>query len=139
MVDLWLLSAGLTKVPIDGQPASIVEDIEDMVRSYVTTETAVILAVTPANADLATSDALRLARDVDPGGDRTIGVLTKLDIMDKGTTVRDVLDGSTLRLKHGWVGVVNRGQADINSKVGIGMLCNDSLCCGNICAMHFDW
>ena len=36
-------------------------------------ENAIILAVTPANADLATSDALHLAREVDPAGDRTIG------------------------------------------------------------------
>ena len=38
------------------------------------------------------------------------GVLTKLDIMDKGTDARDVLDGKAVRLKHGWVAVVNRGQ-----------------------------
>jgi hypothetical protein len=54
---------------------------------------------------------------VDPSGERTIGVLTKLDIMDRGTDCRDVLIGKTLKLKHGWVAVVNRGQADINSKV----------------------
>ncbi len=53
-------------------------------------DNAIILAVTPANADLATSDALRLAREVDPSGDRTIGVLTKVDIMDKGTDCRQV-------------------------------------------------
>jgi hypothetical protein len=51
-------------------------------------DNAIILAVTPANADLATSDALRIAREVDPTGDRTIGVLTKVDIMDKGTDCR---------------------------------------------------
>lgn len=37
--------------------------------------------------------------------------------MDRGTDCRDVLLGKTLKLKHGWVAVVNRGQADINSKV----------------------
>ena len=39
-------------------------------------DNAIILAVTPANADLATSDALHLAREVDPAGDRTIGEST---------------------------------------------------------------
>ena len=48
------------------------------------------------------------------------GVLTKVDIMDRGTDCRDVLLGKTLKLKHGWVAVVNRGQADLNSKVGEG-------------------
>lgn len=89
-----------------------------MARNFIKSENAVILAVTPANADLATSDALRLAREVDPPGDRTIGVLTKIDIMDRGTDCRDVLLGRSLRLKHGWVAVVNRGQQDINQRVG---------------------
>lgn len=111
---------GLTKVPIDGQPKTIVQDLEDMARTYIKGDNAIILAVTPANADLATSDALHLARQVDPSGDRTIGVLTKLDIMDKGTDARDVLDGKAVRLKHGWVAVVNRGQADLNSKMAMG-------------------
>lgn len=44
-----------------------------MCRQYIKGDNAIILAVTPANADLATSDALRLAREVDPTGDRTIG------------------------------------------------------------------
>ncbi len=57
-------SAGLTKIPIDGQPASIVQDLDDMCRQYIKNDNAIILAVTPANADLATSDALRMAREV---------------------------------------------------------------------------
>lgn len=67
---------GLTKIAIDGQPPSIVKDLEDMARAYVKGENSIILAVSPANADLATSDALRLSREVDPSGDRTIGMET---------------------------------------------------------------
>jgi hypothetical protein len=111
---------GLTKIAIDGQPKSIVTELENMAREYVRHENVIILAVTPANADLATSDALRLAREVDPTGERTIGVLTKIDIMDPGTNCRDVLDGAAYTLRNGWIGIVNRGQADINSKVGRG-------------------
>mmetsp|Transcript_7411 Transcript_7411/g.12788 ORF Transcript_7411/g.12788 Transcript_7411/m.12788 type:complete len:628 (+) Transcript_7411:31-1914(+) len=115
MVDM----PGLTKVAIDGQPASIVQELEEMARQYIKGDNAIVLAVTPANADLANSDALRMAREVDPTGERTIGVLTKVDIMDRGTDCRDVLQGRTLKLRHGWVAVVNRGQADLNSKVGM--------------------
>jgi dynamin 1-like protein len=115
MVDM----PGLTKVPIDGQPKSIVQDLENMARTYIKGDNAIILAVTPANADLATSDALHLAREVDPAGERTIGVLTKLDIMDKGTDARAVLDGQSVRLKHGWIAVVNRGQKDINDNLSM--------------------
>ncbi|CAG9462480.1 unnamed protein product [Pedinophyceae sp. YPF-701] len=108
---------GLTKVAMDGQPASIVDEIKDMVRSFIEDENSVILAVSPANADMATSDAINMARSVDPQGLRTIGVLTKIDIMDRGTSARDVLRGGHIKLRHGWVGVVNRGQADIDSRV----------------------
>lgn len=108
---------GLTKIPIDGQPKSIVQDLEDMARTYVKGENSIILAVSPANADLATSDALRMSREVDPAGERTIGVLTKIDIMDPGTDAREILTNTAVRLRNGWVGVVNRGQADLNAKV----------------------
>ncbi|XP_062094930.1 phragmoplastin DRP1C-like [Humulus lupulus] len=76
---------GLTKVAVEGQPETIVEDIENMVRSYVEKPNSIILAISPANQDIATSDAIKLAREVDPSGERTFRVLTKLDLMDKGT------------------------------------------------------
>ncbi|KAI8545541.1 hypothetical protein RHMOL_Rhmol07G0047700 [Rhododendron molle] len=77
----------------------------------------IILAISPANQDIATSDAIKIAREVDPTGDRTFGVLTKLDLMDKGTNALDVLEGRSYRLQHPWVGIVNRSQADINKNV----------------------
>ncbi|XP_035546215.1 dynamin-related protein 1E-like [Juglans regia] len=77
----------------------------------------IILAISPANQDIATSDAIKLAREVDPSGDRTFGVLTKLDLMDKGTNALDVLEGRSYRLQHPWIGIVNRSQADINKNV----------------------
>ncbi|KAI6229703.1 Dynamin GTPase [Aphelenchoides fujianensis] len=83
---------GLTKVPVGDQPADIEHQIRDMILTYIARETCLILAVTPANSDLATSDALKLAREVDPQGLRTIGVLTKLDLMDEGTDARDILE-----------------------------------------------
>ncbi|CAN6479828.1 unnamed protein product [Victoria cruziana] len=88
-----------------------------MVRSYVEKPNCIILAISPANQDIATSDAIKLAREVDPSGERTFGVLTKLDLMDKGTNARDVLEGKQYRLQHPWVGIVNRSQQDINKNV----------------------
>lgn len=67
--------------------------------------------------DLATSDALKLAREVDPEGNRTLGVLTKLDLMDKGTDAMNVLTGMHIPLKHGWIGVVNRYASNITFMV----------------------
>ncbi|PKI67799.1 hypothetical protein CRG98_011772 [Punica granatum] len=118
VVNLTLIDLpGLTKVAVEGQPESIVQDIETMVRSYVEKPNCIILAITPANQDIATSDAIKLAREVDPTGDRTFGVLTKLDLMDRGTNALDVLEGRAYRLVHPWVGIVNRSQADINRNV----------------------
>ncbi|KAK5770153.1 Dynamin-related protein 1E [Gossypium arboreum] len=118
VVNLTLIDLpGLTKVAVEGQPETIVEDIETMVRSYVEKPNCIILAISPANQDIATSDAIKLAREVDPSGDRTFGVLTKLDLMDKGTNALDVLEGRSYRLQHPWVGIVNRSQADINKNV----------------------
>ncbi|XP_071689971.1 phragmoplastin DRP1E-like isoform X2 [Rutidosis leptorrhynchoides] len=114
VVNLTLIDLpGLTKVAVEGQPETIVEDIEKMVRAYVEKPNSIILAISPANQDIATSDAIKLAKEVDPSGERTFGVLTKLDLMDKGTNALDVLEGRAYRLQHPWVGIVNRSQADI--------------------------
>ncbi len=98
-----------------------------------------MLAVTPANSDLANSDALKLAREVDPEvgggvrataqGVRTLGVLTKIDLMDPGTDALDALQGrvyavrgargATRQLRRGFIGVVNRSQKDILDNLSI--------------------
>ncbi|XP_049402133.1 phragmoplastin DRP1E-like [Solanum stenotomum] len=118
VVNLTLIDLpGLTKVAVEEQPESVVKDIEDMVRSYVEKPNCIILAISPANQDIATSDAIKLSREVDPTGERTFGVLTKLDLMDKGTNALDVLEGRAYRLQQPWVGIVNRSQADINKNV----------------------
>ncbi|KAF8380044.1 hypothetical protein HHK36_027514 [Tetracentron sinense] len=118
VVNLTLIDLpGLTKVAVEGQPDSIVQDIENMVRSYIEKPNCIILAISPANQDLATSDAIKISREVDPKGERTFGVLTKIDLMDKGTDAVDILEGKSYRLQFPWIGVVNRSQADINKSV----------------------
>ncbi|XP_053416927.1 dynamin-1 isoform X9 [Nycticebus coucang] len=110
---------GMTKVPVGDQPADIEFQIRDMLLQFVTKENCLILAVSPANSDLANSDALKIAKEVDPQGQRTIGVITKLDLMDEGTDARDVLENKLLPLRRGYIGVVNRSQKDIDGKKDI--------------------
>ncbi|KAG5626561.1 hypothetical protein H5410_011779 [Solanum commersonii] len=137
VVNLTLIDLpGLTKVAVEGQSDSIVADIENMVRAYIekcvyiyennnavlsslwaNMPNCIILAVSPANQDLATSDAIKISREVDPKGERTFGVLTKIDLMDKGTDAVDMLEGRAYKLQFPWIGVVNRSQADINKNV----------------------
>nr|GEU57740.1 dynamin-related protein 3A-like [Tanacetum cinerariifolium] len=114
VLDITLVDLpGITKVPVGDQPTDIEARIRTMIMSYIKLPSCLILAVTPANADLANSDALQIAGNADPDGLRTIGVITKLDIMDRGTDARNFLLGKVIPLRLGYIGVVNRSQEDI--------------------------
>ncbi|ESR36889.1 hypothetical protein CICLE_v10027825mg [Citrus x clementina] len=114
VLDITLVDLpGITKVPVGEQPADIEARIRTMIMSYIKQPSCLILAVTPANSDLANSDALQIAGIADPDGYRTIGIITKLDIMDRGTDARNLLLGKVIPLRLGYVGVVNRSQEDI--------------------------
>lgn len=104
---------GLTKVPIGDQPTDIEKQTRNLISEYIAKPNSIILAVSPANVDLVNSESLKLARHVDPTGKRTIGVLTKLDLMDHGTNALDILSGRVYPLKLGFIGTVNRSQQDI--------------------------
>ncbi|XP_076583951.1 dynamin-2-like isoform X5 [Chaetodon auriga] len=110
---------GMTKVAVGDQPHDIEHQIKDMLMQFITKESCLILAVTPANSDLANSDALKISKEVDPQGLRTIGVITKLDLMDEGTDAQDILENKLLPLRRGYIGVVNRSQKDIDGKKDI--------------------
>ena len=115
MVDL----PGLTKVAVKDQPENIEEQIYEINCQYGSNPNAILLAVTSANTDLASSDALKLARELDPRGERTIGVLTKLDLMDPGTDASEILQNKVIPLRRGYIAVVNRGQRDIDADLSI--------------------
>lgn len=115
VVDLTVIDLpGITKVPVGDQPADIERLIRAMINSYIENANSIILAVHPANTDLATSDALQMARAADPHGARTLGVITKLDLMDNGTNALDMLNGRVIPLRRGFIGVVNRSQAALD-------------------------
>ncbi|KAL6301726.1 Dynamin central region-domain-containing protein [Sparassis latifolia] len=117
VLDLTLVDLpGLTKIPVGDQPSDIERQIRSLVLDYISKPNCVILSVSAANVDLANSESLKLARSVDPQGRRTIGVLTKLDLMDAGTNALDILTGRIYPLKLGFIGVVNRSQQDINAE-----------------------
>lgn len=69
MVTLTLVDLpGLTKVPVGDQPEDIEQQIREMIITYITNPNSIILAVTSGNTDFSTSEAIKLARDVDPDG-----------------------------------------------------------------------
>ncbi|XP_048013752.1 dynamin-1-like protein isoform X4 [Chanodichthys erythropterus] len=117
VVNLTLVDLpGITKVPVGDQPKDIELQIRELILKYISNPNCIILAVTAANTDMATSEALKVAREVDTDGRRTLAVVTKLDLMDAGTDAMDVLMGRVIPVKLGLIGVVNRSQLDINNK-----------------------
>ncbi len=120
--DLTLIDLpGITKVPLKGSDHG--DDIEEvtknMARSYCSDEMTIILCVIQANMDLSTSDALQMARKLDPNGERTLGVITKIDLMDRGTDAMKILSNDEIPLRYGYVAVKGRSQQDIKSGMSI--------------------
>ncbi|XP_060050616.1 dynamin-1-like protein isoform X4 [Erinaceus europaeus] len=120
VVNLTLVDLpGMTKVPVGDQPKDIELQIRELILRFISNPNSIILAVTAANTDMATSEALKISREVDPDGRRTLAVITKLDLMDAGTDAMDVLMGRVIPVKLGIIGVVNRSQLDINNRKSV--------------------
>ncbi|XP_072915317.1 dynamin-1-like protein isoform X3 [Hemitrygon akajei] len=120
VVNLTLVDLpGITKVPVGDQPRDIELQIKDLILRYISNPNSIILSVTAANTDMATSESLKIAREADPEGRRTLAVITKLDLMDAGTDAMDVLMGRVIPVKLGIIGIVNRSQLDINNKKSV--------------------
>ena len=115
--DLTLIDLpGITRVPIDDQPENIEQITKDMCIHYCKDNNTIILCVIPANQDLSTQDSIVLAKKLDPDGSRTLGVLTKVDLMDEGTDCSKILMNKEIKLRLGYVAVKGRSQAEIKRK-----------------------
>ncbi|CAL8117732.1 unnamed protein product [Orchesella dallaii] len=113
VVDLTLIDLpGLIENAVEGQPQNLVRKVQRLVNDYISSPNCIILAVTSAVTDIADSKCIRLAKEVDPNGTRTLAVLTKLDMMDEGTDASDVLSGKIIKFNLGIIGVVNRSFKD---------------------------
>lgn len=91
------------------QPDSLKEEISNLCEKYIK-EPNIILAVCAADVDLANSPALRASRRVDPLGMRTLGVVTKMDLVEPQRGV-DILTDRRYPLALGYVGVVCKAVA----------------------------
>ncbi|CDJ61057.1 dynamin-like protein, putative [Eimeria maxima] len=118
VIDLTLVDLpGITKVPVGDQPSDIELQIRKIVLQYISQPSCVILAITAANTDIANSDSLKIAREADPEGIRTIGVVTKVDTMEEGCDCADILLGKVYPLRRGFVGVVCRSLAQTREQL----------------------
>lgn len=94
--------------------------IREIILSYARKPSSLLLAIIPANIDIVNSEALKFVSEIDPAGQRTLGVLSKIDLMDQGTNALDILlNRGPVRLALGFVGVVCRSQKAINEGTSI--------------------
>lgn len=94
-----------------------IRTIDTMVKTCMENPRAVILAVIPANVDVANQDILEMAKEVDPSGVRTLGVLTKPDLIDPGAElpILELFEGKRHPLRLGWILTKNPGQKELRS------------------------
>lgn len=124
--DLSLIDLpGYIQVSGYDQPTQLKQKISELCEKYIKPPN-IILAVSAADVDLANSTSLRASRRADPRGERTIGVITKMDLIDpkRGASM---LDDKKYPLRLGYVGVVckipqasglfNRGSGNITNAI----------------------
>ncbi|XP_027012048.2 interferon-induced GTP-binding protein Mx2-like [Tachysurus fulvidraco] len=120
--DLTLIDLpGIARVPVKGQPEDIGHQIKNLIWKYVKKDQTINLVVVPCNVDIATTEALKMAQEVDPEGKRTLAILTKPDLIDKGTekNIMDIIRNQVIPLSKGYVIVKCRGQKQINDKISL--------------------
>ena len=107
--DLTLIDLpGIERIEIGFCPKNIEVIALNIAKKYIDDPLTIILCIIQAISDIFTSDSLSMAKEIDENGERTIGVLTKLDIMDQGTYARKFLLNEEIPLKLGYVGIRNR-------------------------------
>ncbi|CAL9238064.1 unnamed protein product [Arabidopsis halleri] len=102
MVDL----PGITRVPVNGQPENIYEQISGMIMKYIEPQESIILNVLSATVDFTTCESIRMSRQVDKTGERTLAVVTKADMAPEGLLEKVMADDVSIGL--GYVCVRNR-------------------------------
>ena len=111
---------GLTMVACTdkGQPKDIKDRIRNLVGNYISNKSAIIMAVMPARTDIEADIALDLIKEHDPRCERTIGILTKIDLMNEGTDITALLENKVskdLQMGYGYYGIKNRNKLESKS------------------------
>ncbi|KAG9467851.1 hypothetical protein GDO78_014177, partial [Eleutherodactylus coqui] len=118
--DLTLIDLpGIARVAVGNQPKDIGDKIKRLIKKYIEKQETICLVVVPCNVDIATTEALEMAREVDPNGERTLAILTKPDLVDKGSEldVVSVVQNQVCTLKKGYMIVKCRGQNEIQNNI----------------------
>ncbi|KAM9455166.1 interferon-induced GTP-binding protein Mx3-like [Clarias gariepinus] len=120
--DLTLIDLpGIARVPVKGQPEDIGYQIKNLIGKYIEKDQTINLVVVPCNVDIATTEALKMAQEVDPEGKRTLAILTKPDLIDRGTekNILEIVRNQVIPLSKGYVIVKCRGQKQIDDRISL--------------------
>ncbi|XP_076129164.1 interferon-induced GTP-binding protein Mx1-like isoform X1 [Alosa pseudoharengus] len=120
--DLTLIDLpGIARVPVKGQPDDIGDQIKRLILSFIEKSETINLVVVPCNVDIATTEALKMAQEVDPEGKRTLAILTKPDLVDRGTekNILEIVQNQVIPLSKGYIVVKCRGQQQIQDKISL--------------------
>ncbi|PKU32985.1 dynamin-1-like protein isoform x4 [Limosa lapponica baueri] len=113
VVNLTLVDLpGMTKVPVGDQPKDIELQIRELILQFISNPNSIILAVTAANTDMATSEALKIAREVDPDGKQQ-------EKLDPVIQLLFFKLNPKIKLKLFGQKVVRKSQLDINNKKSV--------------------
>uniref|UniRef100_A0A672RCD3 Interferon-induced GTP-binding protein Mx2-like n=1 Tax=Sinocyclocheilus grahami TaxID=75366 RepID=A0A672RCD3_SINGR len=118
--DLTLIDLpGIARVPVQGQPQDIGNQIKRLIMKFIEKQETINMVVVPCNIDIATTEALKMAQEIDPEGIRTLAILTKPDLIDRGTekNILAVVQNKVIPLRKGYVMVKCRGQQQIDEKI----------------------
>ena len=110
---------GITHMSLNNAQEDIHSATVNLVKKYIGNEQMIILCVIPAVDDFANSEAIKLAKTVDPDGKRTLGVVTKVDLAKNDIKIVDKLKGigNNVSLKLGFIAVRNKmGDDNVSTK-----------------------
>ena len=112
---------GITKIPVKGsnQPKNIEEITTGLCTKYIKDPRTIILCVVQSNIDVSTSDAIKLGQMYDSNGERTLCALTKIDLVDRGSNIRNILANEEVVLKYGYIACKGRSSAEMKQKVTV--------------------
>ena len=102
---------GIINVALDGQDTNIKQIIRNMINKYASNPNTIILSVMPSRVDLEVDQALEIVKELDPNNERSIGILTKPDLMSDTSDISNYLTGNisnNLKLKYGYYTIKNK-------------------------------
>lgn len=113
---------GIIQVPNDEQDDNDVDTVHALVDSYIANPRTIILAVVQAGNDISNQPIIKKSKKFDKDGERTIGVITKPDLINDGTQARIAAlsrNEDTTKLKLGFFMMKNPSPKELQDGIGM--------------------